>query len=104
MLETGRERPGESHAVRTQLLADVAARVALLNEFRTDDFQDVVVRLVREAREHWRDERGELPPVGLDPLYDALRDIEDEADASPLAVRDACARALAAAERGQPTR
>lgn len=104
MLQTRRDRPEESQAARRQLLAEVAERVALLNEFRTDDFQDVVVRLVRETREHWRDDRGELPPFGLDPLYDALRGIEEEADSSPLAVRDACARAFAAAGRSAATR
>ena len=78
---------------RADALAEVAERVALLNEFRTDDFQDRVVRMVHEAREHWREE-GELPQRGHDPLYDALVAIADVADSSPVAVRDACAEAL----------
>ena len=89
---------------RPQLLAEIAERVALLNEFRTDDFQDIVVRLVQSARERWRDDQGELPPPGYDPLYDALVGIADEADASPTAVRDACGRAFAVAERSVPAR
>ena len=51
-------------AQRAQILADVAERVALWNEFRTDDFQDRVVRLVNSEREHWRSDRGELPRIG----------------------------------------
>ncbi len=88
---------GVSERAKARLLADVAERVALLNEFRTDDFQDLVVRLVKDAREHWRDDRGELPPLGCDPLFDALVAIADESDSSPTGVRDACARALSAA-------
>jgi len=91
--------PEGPEATRAQLLSEVAERVALLNEFRTDDFQDATVKLVHAAREHWRDDRGELPPLGFDPDYDALRGIEDEAESSPLAVRDACARAFDVAER-----
>ena len=85
-------------------LATGAERVSLLNEFRTDDFQDVVTRLVHDAREHWRDDRGELPPLGFDPAYDALRGIADEAESSPLAVRDACAHAFDVAERARAAR
>jgi len=96
--------PEGPEATRAQLLAEVAERVALLNEFRTDDFQDVVTRLVRDAREYWRDDRGELPPLGFDPAYDALRGIEDEAESSPVAVRDACARAFDVAERTRSAR
>ncbi len=91
-------------AERAELLADVAERVALLNEFRTDDFQDIVVRLVREARERWRDAGGELPPIGSDPLFDALAGIADDADSSPTGVRDACGRAMAVAEEARATR
>lgn len=93
-----------SEAARARLLADVAERVALLNEFRTDDFQDVVVRLVRDAREHWRDDRGELPPYGYDPLFDALIGIADESESSPTGVRDACARGFSAAEEALAAR
>lgn len=82
---------------RPQILAEVAERVALWNEFRTDDFQDMVVRLVNSAREHWRSD-GELPRYGEDSLLDALRGIADASDGSPLTVRDACAAALRAAE------
>jgi hypothetical protein len=83
---------------RAQVLAEVAERVALWNEFRTDDFQDNVVRLVNGARERWRDKDGELPRRGTDPLFDALMGLAEAADGSPLAVRDAAARALAVAE------
>jgi hypothetical protein len=83
---------------RTQVLAEVAERVALANEFRTDDFQDNVVRLVNEARESWRDRHGELPQRGADAAFDALMELAEMADSSPIAVRDAAARALLAAE------
>ena len=83
---------------REQVLSDVAERVALWNEFRTDDFQDHVTRLVNSAREHWRDHDGELPRIGSDPLFDALLNIADSADGSPTSVRDACAEAFRAAE------
>ncbi len=91
-------------AARARLLAEVAERVALLNEFRTDDFQDIVARVVQDAREHWRDDRGELPPRGYDPSFDALLALADEAESSPVAVRDACARAFEVADRGAPAR
>lgn len=80
---------------RAQVLADVAERVALLNEFRTDDFQDRVVRLVNDARESWR-VHGDLPDH--DPMLDALLGIATVADSSPITVRDACAEALRASE------
>jgi len=83
---------------RAQVVARVAEKVALWNEFRTDDFQDNVVRLVNGAREHWRDKDGDLPPWGSDPLFDALMGLAEAADGSPLAVRDAAARALKVAE------
>lgn len=83
---------------RAEVLASVAERVALWNEFRTDDFQDTVVHHVNDAREGWRGENGELPRRGGDPTFDALLGIADMADASPTAVRDACAEALRAAE------
>lgn len=89
---------------RAQVLAEVAERVALWNEFRTDDFQDNVVRLVNGARERWRDKDGELPRPGTDPLFDALMGLAEAADGSPLAVRDAAARALAVAEDLRVTR
>jgi hypothetical protein len=79
-------------------LADVAERVALWNEFRTDDFQDSVVRQVNDARERWRGEDGELPRRGRDPVFDALLGMADAADSSPVAVRDACAEALRVSE------
>jgi hypothetical protein len=87
-----------NRAERAGVLADVAERVALLNEFRTDDFRDGVTRLVNEARERWRDAEGELPPWGNDPMFDALRGLVEAADSSPIAVRDAAARAIEAAE------
>jgi hypothetical protein len=68
-----------------------------LNEFRTDDFQDRVVRMVNDARENWRT-NGELPRFGTDASYDALVSIASVADSSPIAVRDACAAALDASE------
>lgn len=83
---------------RAEVLADVAERVALWNEFRTDDFQDRVARLVNGAREHWR-VRGELPAPGADPLFDALLRLAEVADSSPTAVRDACADALRESEQ-----
>jgi hypothetical protein len=83
---------------RARILADVAERVALQNEFRTDDFQDSVARLVNGVRESWRDAQGELPRWGSDALFDALNGLVEAADSSPIAVRDAAARALAAAE------
>jgi ABC-type branched-subunit amino acid transport system substrate-binding protein len=89
---------------RAEVLADVAKRVALSNELRTDDFQDSVVRLVNSAREHWRDGRGELPRPGTDPAFDALMALAEAADSSPIAVRDAAARALAVAEDVRVTR
>ena len=84
-------------AQRSRVLSETAERVALLNEFRTDDFQDGAVRLVNEARESWRD-GDDLPPPGADPMFDALVGIADAADSSPIAVRDACAAAFRAAE------
>jgi hypothetical protein len=83
---------------RAQALAKVAEQVALWNEFRTDDFQDNAVHEVNDARENWRGEDGQLPKRGGDPMFDALMGIADMADASPIAVRDACAEALRAAE------
>ena len=82
---------------RAAILADVAERVALWNEFRTDDFQDMAARLVHSAREHWRTD-GELPPRGSDPMLDALLAMAEAADGSPMSVRDACAAALRQAE------
>jgi hypothetical protein len=82
---------------RATVLGQVAERVALWNEFRTDDFRDHVAHLVSNAREHWR-ERDELPPRGADRLFDALMHVADIADSSPIAVRDACAEAMRAAE------
>ena len=80
-----------------EVLADVAERVALWNEFRTDDFQDRVVRLVNDARESWRVD-GELPRHGTDRSFDTLMAIAAVSESSPIAVRDACAAALAAAD------
>ena len=82
---------------RAEVLAEVAERVALWNEFRTDDFQDRVARVVHDAREHWR-VRGELPAPGADPMFDALLLIAEVADSSPVAVRDACGDALRESE------
>jgi len=82
----------------SEILSAAAERVALWNEFRADDFPGDVVRTVNDAREHWRDESGELPPHGVDPMLDALLAIAEVADASPIAVRDACAAAFRAAE------
>ena len=81
---------------RSAVLGQVAERVALWNEFRTDDFRDSVAHLVNDAREYWRAD-GELPRRGADPLFDALMYIADIADSSPITVRDACADALRAA-------
>lgn len=91
-------------ATRAQVLSDVAERVALLNEFRTDDFQDNVVRIVNDAREHWRGDGGELPHSGTDPFFDALMGMSEVADSSPIAVRDACAEALRMAEESEIAR
>ena len=85
---------------RADVLASVAERVALSNEFRTDDFQDRVAHLVSDAREHWR-VRGELPAPGADPMFDALLSLVEVADSSPTAVRDACADALRESEEQQ---
>jgi hypothetical protein len=89
---------------RSDVLSAVAERVALWNEFRTDDFQDRVVRAVSSACENWRDERGELPLRGADPMFDALMGMSDEADASPIVVRGTCAEGLRAAEDGRAAR
>lgn len=91
----------KSMDTRAQVLADVAERVALWNEFRTDDFQDAVHRLVNSAREHWREDGGRLPRLGADPMFDALVLMADVADSAPLAVRDACGEALRVAEKGR---
>ena len=85
---------------RVQVLAETAECVALWNEFRSDNFQDSVVRLVNGAREHWRGRGGELPKRGSDEMFDALMGLADESDASPIAVRDVCAEAFRAAEEG----
>ena len=82
---------------RARVLADAAERVALWNEFRSDNFQDSVVRLVNDARENWRGGGGDLPKRGSDPMFDALLGLADEAEASPIAVRDVCAEAFRAA-------
>ena len=82
---------------RAQVLRDVAERVSAWNEFRTDDFQDAVAKVVSGARELWRDDAGELPARGKDPGFDALMDLATAADSSPLTVRDAAARVLRAA-------
>ena len=84
----------KSEKERAETLAEVAERVALWNEFRTDDFQDNVVHHVNDARERWRGDGGNLPRRGADPLFDALMGLADMADASPVAVRDVCADAL----------
>ncbi len=83
---------------RVGVLSEIAERVALWNEFRSDDFQDQVVRQVQAAREHWRGEGGELPPPGADPTFDALMGLAEVSDSSPIAVRDACAAAFRAAD------
>ena len=88
---------------RARVLADAAERVALWNEFRSDNFQDSVVRLVNDARENWRSSGGDLPKRGSDPMFDALLGLADEAEASPIAVRDVCAEAFRAAEDGAKT-
>lgn len=89
---------------RAEILANVAENVSLWNEFRTDDFQDRVVRLVNSARESWRDKAGDLPRTGADPSFDALLGIAVVADSSPIAVRDACATALREAEPSRVAR
>jgi len=84
---------------RADTVRDVAERVALWNEVRTDDFQDQVVRLVNDAREQFRGgPKRELPARGDDELLDSLFEIADVADASPITVRDACAHALEVAD------
>jgi ABC-type branched-subunit amino acid transport system substrate-binding protein len=90
----------ERHAA----LRDVAERVSLWNEFRTDDFQDAVAKLVSGARELWRDGKGELPRRGADTEFDALMDLLAAVDSSPTAVRDAAAGALRAAEGTRASR
>ena len=87
---------------RPQLLAEIAERVALLHEFRTDDFQDIVVRLVQSARERWRDDQGELPPPGYDPLYDALVGIADEHSSLVATIAPAALANLIARSSGHP--
>jgi hypothetical protein len=82
---------------RAQILAETAERVALWNEFRSDNFQDSVARLVNDARESWRGRDGDLPKRGSDRMFDALMGLTDESDASPIAVRDVCAEAFRAA-------
>lgn len=90
---------------RAEILTEVAERIALWNEFRSDDFQDLVVREVRSAREYWRDgEESELPPRGAAPMFDALVSIADVSDSSPMEVRDACAAAFRAAEEARVAR
>ena len=84
--------------LHSEILSEAAERVASWNEFRVHDFPGNVVRTVNAAREHWRDEGGELPPHGIDPMLDALLAIADVADESPITVRDACAAAFRAAE------
>ncbi|TMB61991.1 MAG: hypothetical protein E6I57_05790 [Chloroflexi bacterium] len=86
------------------MLRDVAERVSLWNEFRTDDFQDAVAKLVFGARELWRQGDGELPRRGTDPGFDALMDLVGAADSSPTAFRDAAARVLRAAEGAKASR
>ena len=78
---------------RARALAVAAERVAALNELRTDDFQDEVVRVIDDARELWRGANGDLPSAGSDPLFDALIALADESEGSPEEVRDAVARA-----------
>jgi hypothetical protein len=85
---------------RVAVLAEAAERVALWNEFRSDNFQDSVARLVNDARESWRGRDGDLPKRGSDAMFDALMGLADESDASPIAVRDVCAEAFRAAEEG----
>jgi hypothetical protein len=91
-------------ATHGDVVREVAERVALWNEVRSDDFQDQVARLVDHARESFRDARGELPRAGADALYDALVSLALVADSAPITVRDACARALEAAEESRTAR
>ena len=86
------------------VLRDVAERVSAWNEFRTDDFQDAVAKLVYGARELWRDGDGELPRRGADSGFDSLMDLVVAADSSPTAVRDAATRVLRAAEGAKSSR
>lgn len=87
-----------------EVLAAVAERIALWNEFRTDDFQDRVVREVNTARQHWRQPDGGLPARGTDPGFDALLAMAEMADGSPLTMRDACAEAMREVEHSTVTR
>ena len=89
---------------RGEVVRRVAESVALWNEVRTDDFQDRVVRLVNDAREHFRDGGGELPRPGADALFDSLVTMAVVAESSPITVRDACARALREAQQSSPSR
>jgi len=90
---------------RADTVREVAERVALWNEVRTDDFQDQVTRLVNDARETFReDPESELPARGEDELLDSMLEIADVADASPIVVRDACAHALDVAEESETVR
>jgi hypothetical protein len=88
-----------------ETVRDVAERVALWNEVRTDDFHDQVVRLVNDARESFREgAESELPARGEDELLDSMLEIADVADAPRIAVRDACAHALDVAEESESVR
>jgi hypothetical protein len=89
---------------RADVLRDVAERASLLNEFRSDDFQDRVVRIVYGARELWRDKDGELPRPGTDLGFDVLMDLLGAADSSPLTFRDAASRVLRAADGAKASR
>lgn len=83
---------------RATAAREAAERIAAWDRSRPDQFRDMTIHAVAEAREAFREgPEGELPARGTDPLYEALEALAQEADASPEGVEAACQRVLALA-------
>ena len=89
---------------RREAVERAAARVALLNGERGDDFQDLAAMELRHVVGLFRDEEDELPTPGEDPLLDAVREIDRSLDASQEAIVSACDAAHEAARASQVAR
>lgn len=59
---------------------------------RQDNYREAVEHAFDDAKERFRDARGELPAPGSDPLFDAMAAVIEQLESSPEALRAACDR------------